>query len=189
MTPMFFQLVIDKVLVHQSYATLTVSDDRHRDRADLRRHLHLPHGAISLLYATNRIDIRIATRTFGHLLNLPIALFEQASAGVIVKHMQQTGRIREFLTGRLFLTLLDGLSLLVFIPILLLYSVKLTFVVLGFAASCRLGGDGAGRAVPTSFAGALQGRRRPAGPACRNRSRHAYRQVACPGATPAQGLG
>jgi subfamily B ATP-binding cassette protein HlyB/CyaB len=86
-----------------------------------------------LLYATNRIDIRIATRTFGHLLNLPIALFEQASAGVIVKHMQQTGRIREFLTGRLFLTLLDGLSLLVFIPILLLYSVKLTFVVLGFA--------------------------------------------------------
>lgn len=48
--------------------------------------------------------------------------------------MQQTGRIREFLTGRLFLTLLDGVSLFVFVPILLLYSVKLTLVVLGFAA-------------------------------------------------------
>ncbi|MGO8528579.1 ABC transporter transmembrane domain-containing protein, partial [Rhizobium ruizarguesonis] len=48
--------------------------------------------------------------------------------------MQQTGRIREFLTGLLFLTLLDGVSLLVFVPILLLYSVKLTLVVLGFAA-------------------------------------------------------
>ena len=132
MTPMFFQLVIDKVLVHQSYATLTVLTIGiavalifDATFTFLRRYL--------LLYATNRIDIRIATRTFGHLLNLPIALFEQASAGVIVKHMQQTGRIREFLTGRLFLTLLDGLSLLVFIPILLLYSVKLTFVVLGFA--------------------------------------------------------
>jgi len=132
-TPMFFQLVIDKVLVHQSYATLTVLTIGiavalifDATFSFLRRYL--------LLYATNRIDIRIATRTFGHLLNLPIALFEQASAGVIVKHMQQTGRIREFLTGRLFLTLLDGLSLLVFIPILLLYSVKLTFVVLGFAA-------------------------------------------------------
>ncbi len=132
-TPMFFQLVIDKVLVHQSYATLTVLTIGIAVAlifdaifSFLRRYL--------LLYATNRIDIRIATRTFGHLLNLPIALFEQASAGVIVKHMQQTGRIREFLTGRLFLTLLDGLSLLVFIPILLLYSVKLTFVVLGFAA-------------------------------------------------------
>ncbi|WP_018896721.1 peptidase domain-containing ABC transporter [Rhizobium sp. 2MFCol3.1] len=132
-TPMFFQLVIDKVLVHQSYATLTVLTIGiavalifDATFSFLRRYL--------LLYATNRIDIRIATRTFGHLLNLPIALFEQASAGVIVKHMQQTGRIREFLTGRLFLALLDGLSLLVFIPILLLYSVKLTFVVLGFAA-------------------------------------------------------
>ncbi len=132
-TPMFFQLVIDKVLVHQSYATLTVLTIGiavalifDATFSFLRRYL--------LLYATNRIDIRIATRTFGHLLNLPISLFEQASAGVIVKHMQQTGRIREFLTGRLFLTLLDGLSLLVFIPILLLYSVKLTFVVLGFAA-------------------------------------------------------
>ncbi|KQV70339.1 peptidase domain-containing ABC transporter [Rhizobium sp. Root1220] len=132
-TPIFFQLVIDKVLVHQSYATLTVLTVGIAIAlvfdalfSFLRRYL--------LLYATNRIDIRIATRTFGHLLNLPIALFEQASAGVLVKHMQQTGRIREFLTGRLFLTLLDGVSLLVFIPILLLYSVKLTLVVLGFAA-------------------------------------------------------
>lgn len=131
-TPIFFQLVIDKVLVHQSYATLSVLTIGIAialifDAAFtfLRRYL--------LLYATNKIDIRIATRTFGHLLNLPVALFEQTSAGVLVKHMQQTGRIREFLTGRLFLTLLDGLSLLVFVPILFLYSVKLTLVVLGFA--------------------------------------------------------
>jgi ATP-binding cassette, subfamily B, bacterial HlyB/CyaB len=131
-TPIFFQLVIDKVLVHESYATLTVLTVGIAvalvfDAAFtfLRRYL--------LLYATNRIDVRVATRTFGHLLSLPIALFEQASAGVLVKHMQQTSRIREFLTGKLFLTLLDGLSLFVFLPILFLYSVKLTFVVLGFA--------------------------------------------------------
>src|SRR5690606_7300484 len=131
-TPIFFQLVIDKVLVHQSYATLTVLTIGIAialvfDAAFtfLRRYL--------LLYATNKIDIKIATRTFGHLLNLPVALFEQTSAGVLVKHMQQTGRIREFLTGRLFLTLLDGLSLFVFLPVLLLYSVKLTLVVVGFA--------------------------------------------------------
>ena len=76
-TPIFFQLVIDKVLVHQSYATLTVLTVGIAvalvfDAAFtfLRRYL--------LLYATNRIDIRVATRTFGHLLSLPIALFEQA---------------------------------------------------------------------------------------------------------------
>jgi ATP-binding cassette, subfamily B, bacterial HlyB/CyaB len=132
-TPIFFQLVIDKVLVHQSYATLTVltigvgiSILFDAAFTFLRRYL--------LLYASNKIDIRMATRTFGHLLNLPIALFEQSSAGVMVKHMQQTARIREFLTGRLFMTLLDVISLFVFIPLLLLYSVKLTLVVLGFTA-------------------------------------------------------
>jgi subfamily B ATP-binding cassette protein HlyB/CyaB len=136
-TPIFFQLVIDKVLVHESYATLTVltigigvSILFDAAFTFLRRYL--------LLYASNKIDIRMATRTFGHLLNLPIALFEQSSAGVMVKHMQQTGRIREFLTGRLFMTLLDGVSLLVFLPILFLYSAKLTFVVLGFTALVAL---------------------------------------------------
>jgi ATP-binding cassette subfamily B protein len=132
-TPIFFQLVIDKVLVHESYSTLAVLavgivvalifDSAF---TFLRRYL--------LLYATNRIDIRVATRTFQHLLSLPISLFEQASSGVLVKHMQQAARIREFLTGRLFLTLLDGLSLFVFLPILFVYSAKLTLVVVGFAA-------------------------------------------------------
>jgi ATP-binding cassette subfamily B protein len=87
-----------------------------------------------LLYATNKVDIRIATKTFGHLLGLPVTFFEHISAGVLVKHMQQAGRIREFLTGRLLLTTLDALSLVVFIPVLALYSLKLTSVVLAFTA-------------------------------------------------------
>ena len=87
-----------------------------------------------LLYATNKIDIRVATKTFGHLLSLPIAFFEHISAGVLIKHMQQAGRIREFLTGRLFLTMLDALSLFVFVPVLAFYSMKLTCLVLAFTA-------------------------------------------------------
>ena len=131
-TPMFFQLVIDKVLVHQSTSTLYVltfgiSMALLFDAAFsfVRRYL--------LLYATNKIDIRTATRCFGHLLRLPINFFERIPAGVLVKHIQQATRIREFLSGRLFLTLLDGLSLLVFVPVLLLYSAKLTLVVAAFA--------------------------------------------------------
>lgn len=131
-TPIFFQLIIDKVLVHDSYMTLYVLSAGiiiallfDATFTFLRRYL--------LLYATNRIDIRLATQTFAHLLSLPITFFEQSSAGILVKHMQQASRIREFLTGRLFLTLLDGLSLLVFLPVLLMYSLELTLVVLGFA--------------------------------------------------------
>ncbi|WP_172123501.1 MULTISPECIES: peptidase domain-containing ABC transporter [unclassified Devosia] len=136
-TPVFFQLVIDKVLVHQSYSTLIVLAIGigvalvfEAMFVFLRRYL--------LIYATNRIDIRVATRTFRHMLDLPINFFERSSAGVLVKHMQQSSRIREFLTGRLFLTMLDTLSLLVFIPVLLMYSVQLSLIVLGFSALIAL---------------------------------------------------
>ena len=131
--PIFFQLVIDKVLVHESFTTLYVLAVGAIGAlifdsifSFLRRYL--------MLYATNRVDIRVATKTFGHLLSLPITFFEHISAGVLVKHMQQAARIREFLTGRLFLTLLDALSLFVFIPVLALYSIKLTCLVLAFTA-------------------------------------------------------
>jgi subfamily B ATP-binding cassette protein HlyB/CyaB len=132
--PIFFQLVIDKVLVHESFTTLYVLAAGATAALSfdaifnfLRRYL--------LLYATNKVDIRVATKTFGHLLGLPVTFFEHISAGVLVKHMQQAARIREFLTGRLFLTTLDALSLFVFLPVLALYSVKLTCVVLAFTAA------------------------------------------------------
>jgi len=132
--PIFFQLVIDKVLVHESFTTLyvlaagaTAALTFDAIFSFLRKYL--------LLYATNKVDIRVATKTFGHLLGLPVTFFEHISAGVLVKHMQQAARIREFLTGRLFLTTLDLLSLLVFVPVLALYSIKLTCVVLAFTAA------------------------------------------------------
>ncbi len=135
--PIFFQLVIDKVLVHESFTTLyvlaagaTAALAFDAIFGFLRRYL--------LLYATNKVDIRVATKTFGHLLGLPVTFFEHISAGVLVKHMQQAARIREFLTGRLFLTSLDALSLFVFLPVLALYSVKLTCVVLAFTPSAAL---------------------------------------------------
>jgi ATP-binding cassette subfamily B protein len=135
--PVFFQLVIDKVLVHQGHATLAVLAGGmvlalafDAVLSFLRRYI--------LLHATNRIDIRVATRTFGHLLRLPIHFFERMPAGVTVRHMQQAARVREFLTGRLFLTLLDAASLLVFIPVLWLYSPRLTLVVLAFTGLIAL---------------------------------------------------
>src|SRR5512133_1020704 len=86
-----------------------------------------------LVYASARIDVRTSMRTFERLLSLPIGFFERASAGVITKHMQQVEKIRGFLTGRLFLTLLDATSLLVIVPLLFLYSGRLAMLVLGFS--------------------------------------------------------
>lgn len=130
--PLFFQIVIDKVLVNYAVATLQV--------LTVGIVIALAFDAVLgylrsylLLHATSKIDIRVATRTFGHMLSLPMNYFEKITAGVLTKHMQQTSKIREFLTGQLFLTLLDSTALLIFLPILMFYSVSLTMVVLIFS--------------------------------------------------------
>lgn len=135
--PIFFQLVIDKVLTHQSYSTLYVL----AFGAALCIVFEVIFGFLRqylLLYATTKIDLRLATRVFAHLVNLPIVFFEKTLAGVLIQHVQQNRRIREFLTGRLFITLLDLSALIVFIPVLFLYSVKLTVILLLFCAAIAL---------------------------------------------------
>ncbi|WP_427501231.1 peptidase domain-containing ABC transporter [Methylomonas sp. MED-D] len=131
-SPIFFQLVIDKVLVHQSLSTLWV--------LGIGVMLALVFDSIFgylrqllTLAATNKIDMRLTRRAFAQLLSLPIDYFETTTAGVITRHMHQLEGIRQFLTGRLFFTALDVLALLIFLPILFAYSVKLAMIVLGFS--------------------------------------------------------
>ena len=135
--PIFSQLVIDKVLVHQSYSTLTVL-------AVAIVAVMLFEAIFSfarqylLLHATNVMDVRLSKRTFSHLLSLPIDYFESHTAGVIARHMQQVQAIRNFLTGQLFFTALDSVGLILFIPLLASYSTKLALVVFGFSAMMAL---------------------------------------------------
>ena len=136
-SPLFFQNVVDKVLVHESFSTLNVLGAGIIVAIVFNAVLEYLKGHL-LLFATNKIDISTAVKTFAHLIHLPIDFFEQVPSGVLLKHMQQTEKIRGFLSGNLFFTLLDLCSLIIFIPFLLLYSVKLTFVVLGFTALMAL---------------------------------------------------
>ncbi len=129
--PLFFQIVVDKVLVHQSYTTLTVLGIAVVVMLTFNACFEFLKNYF-LLFATNRIDIRLAVKTFAKLLSLPVDFYERISSGVLIKHMQQTEKIRQFLSGSLFFTLLELISLLVFLPVLFFYSGKLTAVVLLF---------------------------------------------------------
>jgi len=130
-SPFFFQILVDKVLMHKAEATL------HALVAGMLL-VVLFDSVLTwlknymLLHATTKIDLRLSKRTFSHLLSLPITFFDNSSAGVLLKHMQQTERIRGFLTGSLFMTMLELTVLLVLIPIMFFYSVFLTFLVLTF---------------------------------------------------------
>ena len=132
-SPIFFQLVIDKVLVHQSQSTLWVLGVGIVIALVFDSTFGYLRQMLTLA-ATNKIDMRLTRRTFSHLLSLPIDYFETTTAGVVTRHMQQLDRIRSFLTGRLFFTVLDATALLVFMPILFTYSVKLAMITLAFTA-------------------------------------------------------
>jgi subfamily B ATP-binding cassette protein HlyB/CyaB len=115
-TPMFFQLVIDKVLVHQSASTLWTLGVGILIALVVESLFGYLRQMLTMV-ASNKIDMRLTRRTFGHLLSLPIDYFETTSAGIIAKHMSQVQQIRSFLTGRMFFTALDATSLLIFIPL------------------------------------------------------------------------
>jgi ATP-binding cassette subfamily B protein len=131
-TPLFFQVVVDKVLVHNSGDTLTILGIGVSIAVAFEALIGLLRDYL-LLHTTNKVDIRLSTRVFNHLLRLPLGFFEASAAGVTVQYVQQIERIREFLTGKLFSTVLDSWALLVFLPVLLCYSVFMAGVVLAFS--------------------------------------------------------
>jgi len=131
-TPLFFQIVVDKVLPNHTYDTLRVLMIGVVCALVFNAFMEYLRSYL-LLFATNKIDINTATKTFRHLMRLPIDFFERVPSGVLLKHMQQTERIRGFLSGSLFFTFLEVLTLIVFVPFLLLYSVRLTLVVVAFS--------------------------------------------------------
>ncbi len=135
--PLLFQVLIDKVVPHQAWQTLTVLVLVFVMLAAFDGFFLYARQRLMLL-ASNKVDARLGSRSFGHLLSLPLSFFETHAAGVLVRHMQQTEKLRHFLTGRLFQTMLDAALLPVLLVLLAIYSGILTLVVLGFSAAIAL---------------------------------------------------
>ena len=129
-TPLFFQVVIDKVLLHKGLSTLVVIT------AGL---LLLGLFDVILQYlrsyalnhTTSRIDVELGSRLFDHLMRLPLGYFETRAAGQTVARMRELETIRAFLTGQGLSSAIDLVFALVFITIMWMYSPILTLIVLG----------------------------------------------------------
>ena len=128
-TPLFFQLVVDKVLVHKGHSTLVVL-------AIGLVVLGVFEGILQYLrtymltHTTNRMDVELGRRLFHHLFRLPLSYFETRPAGQTVARVRELETIRNFLTGQGLTSCLDLIFTLIFIAVLFLYSVELTLVVL-----------------------------------------------------------
>jgi ATP-binding cassette, subfamily B, bacterial HlyB/CyaB len=128
-SPLFFQVVMDKVLVHHGLSTLDV----------------LVFGLVVIVvfesvlsalrayvfsHTTSRIDVELGSRLFRHLVALPLAYFQARRVGDSVARVRELETIRGFLTGNALTLVLDLLFSVVFVAVMLLYSVPLTLIVL-----------------------------------------------------------
>ncbi|HEY8158035.1 MAG TPA: type I secretion system permease/ATPase [Methylobacter sp.] len=127
-TPLFFQVVMDKVLVHRGFTTLdviavglTVVILFEVSLTALRSYV--------FAHTTSRIDVELGARLFRHLLNLPLAYFQARRVGDSVARVRELENIRSFLTGNAITLVLDLLFSMVFIAVMLTYSRPLTLIV------------------------------------------------------------
>jgi len=128
-SPLFFQAVMDKVLVHRAATTLDVLTI---GLVVVIVFESLLSGLRTLVFShtTSRIDVELGARLFRHLLALPLAYFQARRVGDSVARVRELEHIRGFLTGQALTLVLDAVFSLVFVAIMFAYSWKLTLVVL-----------------------------------------------------------
>lgn len=127
-TPLFFQVVMDKVLVNHAMKTLNVIA-LGLVAATIFDVLLSGIRTASFAHMSSKIDVELGTRLFEHLLNLPISYFQARRVGDSVARVRELENIRSFLTSNAMTLVLDLLFSIIFIAVMLWYSPVLTLIV------------------------------------------------------------
>lgn len=128
-TPLFSQVIIDKVLVHKGVSTLDIL-------VIGLLFINIFEGTLGILrsylfsHTTNRIDVLLGAKLFNHLLNLPLKYFEIRRVGDTVARVRELENIRQFLTGSTLTVVLDLFFSVVFVAAMFFYSATLTMITL-----------------------------------------------------------
>lgn len=127
-SPLMFQVVMDKVLVNRTYSTLNVVSVALLISSIFEV---LLTGLRNYVFAhtTNRIDVELGARLFRHLVTLPLSYFGSRRVGDTVARVRELENIRNFLTGQALTALIDLTFSFVFLAAMCLYSVWLTLIV------------------------------------------------------------
>ncbi|MBZ7995529.1 type I secretion system permease/ATPase [Campylobacter canadensis] len=136
-TPLFTQVILDKVLLHHSISTLNVIAFAFLSVIIFETLLSLSRNYI-FAHTTTKIDAKLGSELFTHLLLLPMVYFENRKVGNIAARIRELDNIRDFIANKSVSVILDLLFSIVFILMMLLYSIKLTFVSLIFVICIAL---------------------------------------------------
>ncbi len=136
-TPVFTQVIIDKVVVHQTQSTLVVIGVAlilfmlfTSAMSWLRQYL--------VLHTGNRIDAVLGSQVFRHLLRLPLPFFENRTTGVLVARLHGVETIREFVSGAAVSLVLDFPFLLIFLAVMFWYSWQLSLIAVALLGTIGL---------------------------------------------------
>ena len=128
-TPLFTQVVIDKVIVHHTQSTLWA--------VGVALGMFMLFGAVMtwlrqylVVHTGNRVDAVLGQSVFRHLFRLPMPYFEHRTTGVLVARLQGVEQIRDFVSGAAVALLLDCPFLFVFLAVMFWYSWQLTLIAL-----------------------------------------------------------
>jgi ATP-binding cassette, subfamily B, bacterial HlyB/CyaB len=128
-SPLFFQVVIDKVLVHRASSTLDVLIVGLVTISIFETVLGIMRTYL-FAHTTNRIDVELGARLFHHLLALPMAYFQARRVGDSVARVRELENIRNFLTSSALTLVIDLFFTFVFLAVMYFYSPLLTWIVL-----------------------------------------------------------
>ncbi|MEG4021863.1 peptidase domain-containing ABC transporter [Microcoleus sp. S13C4] len=125
--PLISQIIIDKVLGQRSIDTLDILGAFLLGVALFEG---LLNGLRTFLFidTSNRIDVRLSAEVIDHLLRLPQNYFDNRRVGDLVYKFSMMGQIREFMTSTALTVVLDAVFSVVYVAVMLSYSVQLTFV-------------------------------------------------------------
>jgi subfamily B ATP-binding cassette protein HlyB/CyaB len=130
LSPLFFQVVIDKVLVHRALSTLEVLIVGLAAIAVFEAILGTLRTYL-FAHTTNRIDVELGARLFRHLMSLPLSYFQARRVGDSVARVRELENIRNFLTSSALTLVIDLVFTVVFLGVMLAYSPLLTLIVVG----------------------------------------------------------
>lgn len=133
MTPLFTQVILDKVVVHHSMTTLDILGVAFLAVMLFEFLLNLSRNYI-FTHTANKIDAKLGAKLFKHLFGLPFAYFESRKVGTIVTRIRELDNIRDFITNKSVSVIIDTVFSVVFFAMMLIYSWKLSLMVLGFIA-------------------------------------------------------
>ena len=128
-TPLFTQVILDKVIVHRSMSTLDVLGIAFVAVTIFEFLLNLTRNYI-FIHTANKIDAKLGSKLFNHLFALPFVYFESRKVGNIISRVRELDQIREFITNKSVSVIIDLFFSTVFLIVMFIYSKFLTFIVL-----------------------------------------------------------